>query len=71
MGKTRNGTANGIDLVKGYGDGGFVSDDNSDSEGDPGVTDTSPTRNLEVPIAICITGIVYLALLYSVIWYLE
>ena len=29
------------------------------------------TRNLEIPIAICITGIVYLALLYSVILYLE
>jgi hypothetical protein len=25
-------------------------------------------RNLEIPIAICIVGIVYLALLYSVIW---
>ena len=32
---------------------------------------TSPTRNLEIPIAICIGGIVYLALLYSVILYLE
>ena len=32
---------------------------------------TSPTRNLEIPIAICITGIVYLGLLYSVILYLE
>ena len=29
------------------------------------------TRNLEIPTAICITGIVYLALLYSVILYLE
>jgi len=29
------------------------------------------TRNLEIPIAICIAGIVYLALLYSVILYLE
>jgi hypothetical protein len=33
--------------------------------------ETALTRNLEIPIAICITGIVYLALLYSVIWYLE
>jgi hypothetical protein len=32
---------------------------------------TSPTRNLEIPIAICIAGIVYLALLYSIILYLE
>jgi hypothetical protein len=29
------------------------------------------TRNLEIPIATCITGIVYLALLYSVILYVE
>jgi hypothetical protein len=29
------------------------------------------TRNLEIPIAICIAGIGYLALLYSVILYLE
>jgi hypothetical protein len=29
------------------------------------------TRNLEIPIAICISGIVYFALLYSVISYLE
>jgi hypothetical protein len=28
------------------------------------------TRNLEIPIAIYIAGIVYLALLYSVILYL-
>ena len=27
-------------------------------------------RKLEIPIAICIAGIVYLAVLYSVIWYL-
>ena len=33
--------------------------------------ETALTRNLEIPIAICIAGIVYLALLYSVIWYLE
>ena len=45
MRKTRNDTGNGIDLVKGYSDGGLI--------------------------AICITGIVYLALLYSVILYLE
>jgi hypothetical protein len=32
--------------------------------------ETALTRNLEIPIAICIMGIVYLALLYSVIWYL-
>jgi hypothetical protein len=32
---------------------------------------TALARNLEIPIAICITGIVYLALLYSVILYLE
>ena len=32
---------------------------------------TAATRNLEIPIGICIAGIVYLALLYSVIWYLE
>ena len=32
---------------------------------------TALTRNLEIPIAICIAGIVYLALLYSVILYLE
>ena len=32
---------------------------------------TASTRNLEIPIAILITGIVYLALLYSVIYYLE
>jgi len=31
---------------------------------------TAFTRNLEIPIAICIAGIVYLALLYSVISYL-
>jgi hypothetical protein len=31
---------------------------------------TALTRNLEIPIAICIAGIVYLALLYSVILYL-
>ena len=29
------------------------------------------TRNLEIPIGICIAGIVYLTLLNSVIWYLE
>ena len=29
------------------------------------------TGNLEIPIAICIAGIIYLALLYSVILYLE
>ena len=29
------------------------------------------TRNLEIPIGIRIAGIVYLALPYSVIWYLE
>jgi hypothetical protein len=29
------------------------------------------TRNLEIAVAICITGIIYLALLYSVIWVLE
>jgi hypothetical protein len=34
-------------------------------------TATALTRNLEIPIAICIAGIVYLALLYSVILYLE
>jgi hypothetical protein len=28
-------------------------------------------RNLEIPIAICVVGIVYCALLYSVILYLE
>jgi hypothetical protein len=28
------------------------------------------SRNLEIPIAICIAGIVYFALLYSVILYL-
>jgi hypothetical protein len=33
--------------------------------------ETALTRNLEIPIAICITGVVYLALLYSVILYLE
>jgi hypothetical protein len=33
--------------------------------------ETAMTRNLEIPTAICITGIVYLALLYSVILYLE
>ena len=32
--------------------------------------ETALTRNLEIPVAICITGIVYLALLYSVILYL-
>jgi hypothetical protein len=32
--------------------------------------ETALTRNLEIPIAICIAGIVYLALLYSVILYL-
>jgi len=31
---------------------------------------TALTRNLEIPIAICIAGIVYLALLYSVSLYL-
>ena len=31
---------------------------------------TALTRNLEIPIAICIAGVVYLALLYSVISYL-
>jgi len=29
------------------------------------------TRDLEIPIAICIAGVVYFALLYSVILYLE
>ena len=29
------------------------------------------TGNLEIPVAICIAGIIYLALLYSVILYLE
>jgi len=33
--------------------------------------ETALTKNLEIPIAICITGIIYLALLYSVIWVLE
>ena len=33
--------------------------------------ETALTRNLEIPIAICVAGIVYLALLHSVIWYLE
>jgi len=33
--------------------------------------ETALTRNLEIPIAICIMGIVYFGLLYSVIWYLE
>jgi hypothetical protein len=33
--------------------------------------ETALTRNIEIPIGICIAGIVYLALLYSVIWYLE
>ena len=33
--------------------------------------ETALTRNLGIHIAICITGIVYLALLYSVILYLE
>ena len=33
--------------------------------------ETALTRNLEIPIAIFIAGMVYLALLYSVIWYLE
>ena len=32
---------------------------------------TALTRTLEIPIAICIAGIIYLALLYSVILYLE
>jgi len=31
---------------------------------------TAATRNLEIPIGICIAGIVYFALLYSVISYL-
>ena len=35
------------------------------------VQETALTKNLEMPVAICITGIVYLALLYSVILYLE
>jgi hypothetical protein len=33
--------------------------------------ETALTRSLEIPIAISIAGIVYLALLYSVILYLE
>jgi hypothetical protein len=33
--------------------------------------ETALTKNLEIPIAIFITGAVYLALLYSVIWFLE
>lgn len=33
--------------------------------------ETALTRNLEIPIAIFIAGIIYLALLYSVILYLE
>ena len=28
------------------------------------------TKNLEIPIAICIAGVIYFALLYSVIVYL-
>lgn len=35
------------------------------------VNETALTRNLEIPIAICIMGIVYIGLLYSLIWYLE
>jgi len=31
---------------------------------------TAATRNLEIPIGICIAGVVYFALLYSVISYL-
>jgi hypothetical protein len=41
-----------------------------DSENLEMAQETALTRNLEIPIAICIAGIVYLALLYSVILYL-
>ena len=71
MGKTRNSTGNGIDLVKGYGEVVSSPTITPIAKAAPVSPTTSPTRNLEIPIAICITGAVYLALLYSVIWYLE
>jgi hypothetical protein len=40
------------------------------AEQDSETLEMALTRNMEIPIAICIVGIVYLALLYSVIWYL-
>jgi hypothetical protein len=41
-----------------------------DSENSKMAREAAETRDLEIPIAICMAGIVYLALLYSVISYL-